>query len=109
MSDEKMVEETLNAMLDAEADRLCGAGRYERSEGRQDTRAGSYDGRCIRRRATSASSWRIGRRHTHYRPRGIRRSLAQVGQSVMGLAICCSFGVAPMARLIRSETRDSEL
>ena len=37
------VEETLNAMLDAEADRLCGAGRYERSEGRQDTRAGSYE------------------------------------------------------------------
>src|SRR5437870_2119224 len=36
------VEETLNAMLDAEADRLCGAGRYERTEGRQDTRAGSY-------------------------------------------------------------------
>jgi len=37
------VEETLNAMLEAEADRLCGAGRYERSEARQDTRAGSYD------------------------------------------------------------------
>ena len=37
------VEESLNAMLDAEADRLCGAARYERSEGRQDTRAGSYD------------------------------------------------------------------
>ena len=37
------VEETLNAMLDAEADRLCGAGRYERSEARQDTRAGSYE------------------------------------------------------------------
>jgi len=37
------VEETLNALLDAEADRLCGAGRYERSEGRRDTRAGSYD------------------------------------------------------------------
>ena len=30
-------------MLDAEADQLCGAGRYERSEARQDTRAGSYD------------------------------------------------------------------
>ena len=29
------VEETLNAMLDAEADRLCGAGRYERNEARQ--------------------------------------------------------------------------
>ena len=37
------VEETLNAMLDAEADRLCGAGRYERSEARQDSRAGSYE------------------------------------------------------------------
>lgn len=37
------VEEALNAMLDAEADRLCGAGRYVRSEGRQDTRAGHYE------------------------------------------------------------------
>ena len=36
------VEDTLNAMLDAEADQLCGAGRYERTEGRKDTRAGSY-------------------------------------------------------------------
>jgi transposase-like protein len=36
------VEEALNAMLDAEADQLCGAERYERSEGRQDTRAGHY-------------------------------------------------------------------
>ena len=36
------VEEALNAMLDAEADRLCNAGRYERSEGRRDLRAGSY-------------------------------------------------------------------
>ena len=32
------VEETLNALLDAEADRLCQARRYERT----DTRAGSY-------------------------------------------------------------------
>lgn len=37
------VEEALNAMLDAEADALCGAARYERKEGRKDTRAGSYD------------------------------------------------------------------
>ena len=36
------VEETLNAMLDAEADRLCRAERYERTEARKDTRAGSY-------------------------------------------------------------------
>ncbi len=37
------VEEALNAMLDAEADRLCGAARYERTEGRTDTRAGRYE------------------------------------------------------------------
>ena len=37
------VEETLNALLDAEADHLCGARKYERTEGRKDTRAGSYE------------------------------------------------------------------
>ncbi len=36
------VERTLNELLDAEADRLCGAGRYERTEARKDTRAGHY-------------------------------------------------------------------
>lgn len=36
------VEETLNAMLDAEADSLCNATRYERSADRVDTRAGHY-------------------------------------------------------------------
>ena len=36
------VEDTLNVLLDAEADRLCNAKRYERTEGRRDTRAGSY-------------------------------------------------------------------
>jgi putative transposase len=37
------VEETLNALLDVEADHLCGARKYERTEGRKDTRAGSYE------------------------------------------------------------------
>jgi putative transposase len=37
------VEETLNALLDAEADHLCGAERYQRSDNRRDTRAGSYE------------------------------------------------------------------
>ncbi len=37
------VEETLNGLLDAEADRLCGAGRYERTPERVDTRAGGYE------------------------------------------------------------------
>jgi putative transposase len=33
----------LNALLDAEADRLCNAQRYERSEARRDRRAGHYE------------------------------------------------------------------
>lgn len=37
------VEETLNGLLEAEADQLCGAKRYERNADRVDTRAGSYD------------------------------------------------------------------
>ena len=37
------VVEALNAMLDAEADRLCVADRYQRSEARKDTRAGHYE------------------------------------------------------------------
>ena len=48
------VEETLNALLEAEADRLCNAARYERSEARQDTRAGSYE-RKLQTRAGEVS------------------------------------------------------
>ena len=36
------VEQVLNDLLDAEADELCGAKRYERSPDRLDTRAGHY-------------------------------------------------------------------
>ena len=36
------VEETLNKLLDAEAEQLCNAARYERTEARKDTRAGHY-------------------------------------------------------------------
>ena len=37
------VEETLNALLDAEADQIIGAQRYEPSADRRDTRAGHYE------------------------------------------------------------------
>lgn len=37
------VEETLNSMLDAEADSFCNAARYERTAQRTDTRAGYYE------------------------------------------------------------------
>ena len=36
------VEQTLNDLLDAEADQLCNARRYERTEARTDQRAGHY-------------------------------------------------------------------
>ena len=36
------VEDTLNMLLDEEADRLTNATRYERTDGRVDTRAGHY-------------------------------------------------------------------
>ena len=39
----KSVEETLNAMLDAEADEITGAARYERSGDRKAYRAGHYE------------------------------------------------------------------
>ena len=37
------VEQTLNGLLEAEADELCGAQRYARSPERLDTRAGHYE------------------------------------------------------------------
>ena len=37
------VEETLNSLLNAEADQLCNAARYERTAARKDTRAGYYE------------------------------------------------------------------
>jgi putative transposase len=44
------VQETLNALLDEEASRLCNAQRYERTEGRKDQRAGTIPVHSRRRR-----------------------------------------------------------
>ena len=49
------VEETLNALLDAEADELCKAQRYERSPDRVDTRAGH----CTPKRHTKAGEVKL--------------------------------------------------
>jgi len=40
------VEETLNKLLDEEADRITNVHRYERNEERLDTRAGHYSRSC---------------------------------------------------------------
>ena len=50
---EKMTQ-ILNAMLDAEADEITGAARYERSGGRKAYRAGHYD------RSLTAKAGRLG-------------------------------------------------
>lgn len=41
------VEETLNAMLDAEADQITQAHKYQRTDTRQDTRAGHYSRKLL--------------------------------------------------------------
>lgn len=43
----KTVEETLNAMLEEEADEITQAHRYERTESRTDTRAGHYHRKLV--------------------------------------------------------------
>ena len=47
------VEETLNALLEAEAEQLCKAQRYERTEARRDTRRGAIGANLARRLARS--------------------------------------------------------
>ena len=39
---ESPYEDTLNTLLNEEADAICNAGRYQRSPDRQDPRAGTY-------------------------------------------------------------------
>jgi Transposase, Mutator family len=46
----------LNALLDAEADRLCNAQRYERSAARRDTRAQTFETAIIERYRRRESS-----------------------------------------------------
>jgi len=48
------VEQTLNGLLEAEADELCGARRYTRSPERLDTRAGHYE-RALQTKAGEVS------------------------------------------------------
>jgi Transposase, Mutator family len=72
------VDEALNAMLNAEADQLCGAGRYERSQARQDTRAGSYE-RALQTRAGEIS---LKFRSCEARPLRRRSSSAIAGAKV---------------------------
>jgi len=48
---DRVLEETLNGLLDAEAEQICGAQRYERSADRVDSRSGHYQRRLETKRA----------------------------------------------------------
>ena len=73
---EKMTQ-ILNAMLDAEADEITGAARYERKEGRKAYRAGHYE------RTLTAKAGRLdsGCRNSRARSSNPRSSNATAGGS----------------------------
>ena len=52
----RTVEDTLNALLEEEADDLIGADRYERTAGREAYRAGHYE----RGLTTTSGQWTMG-------------------------------------------------
>ena len=70
------VEETLNTLLDAEADRLCNAQRCERSDARRDTRAGHYE-RGLQTEGTEAAPADV--RDGHHRALSAARELGRGG------------------------------
>ena len=73
---EKMTQ-ILNAMLDAEADEITGAARYERKEGRKAYRPATTNARSRQRRAGSSS----GCRNSRARSSNPRSSNATAGGS----------------------------
>ena len=64
----KTVEDTLNALLEEEADDLIGAERYERSADREAYRAGHYE----RGLTTTSNEVRDGHHRALQETRGIR-------------------------------------
>ena len=61
------VEETLNGLLDAEADHICQTQRYERSPERADSRAGHYE----RKLETKAGAAAFGQDAAHFSEQAI--------------------------------------
>ena len=74
---EKMTQ-ILNAMLDAEADEITGAARYERKEGLKAYRAGHYERTLTAQRRAGSSS---GCRNSRARSSNPRSSNATAGGS----------------------------
>ena len=89
------VEETLNALLDDEADRLCNARRYERPEARRDSPSRALRTSCRPRPARSSCAYRsFGCRPLRRRSSSDRRRESSVEEALieMYLAGCRSVG-----------------
>lgn len=71
------VEMNNNALVDAEADRLCQASRYERTENRKDTRAGQYN-RKLETNEIAIIERRYGRRESSVEEALIEMYLAEI-------------------------------
>ena len=68
----KTIEETLNALLDEEADEMVGAERYERTAAREACRSGHYKRKLV---ATSGEVALVGHKlpSANWQPAGIER------------------------------------
>src|SRR6202142_2114800 len=77
------VEETLNALLDAEADRLCGAGGYERTQGRQLRTLAAHLGRGSEPQGSEAEAADL--RDGHHR--AYRRRESSVEEALAGISV----------------------
>ena len=80
----RVLEAAMNAMMDAEAQGECGAGRGERSEGRTNSRNG-YRGRTLRTAVGDLSLQVPKLRSGTYSPAGLLGRYTRVEASMVGL------------------------
>ncbi len=91
------VEQVLNDLLQAEADDLCGAKRYERSPDRLDTRAGSY-ARSLETKAGPVSLKMPKLQKVPFETAIIeryRRKESSVEEALVEMYFPCSFSMPP--------------
>ena len=86
------VEDTLNALLNAEADAICQASRYQRSPDRQDMRAGSYNRKLLTKAGEVELQIPVGRR-CHFAVGPLSSPTAVINQKTSSFSSCLVFNV----------------
>jgi putative transposase len=109
------VEQTLNGLLEADADELCGAERYARSPERLDTRAGHYDRKLqtkagertlnVPRLRSLPFETQIVRR---YRRRESSVEEALVEMYLAGVSVRRVEDIAVLAKMLANRTRSAQ-